>query len=108
MTTYQNVLTALPQQPKTWLITGVSGFIGTTLLETLLKLDQQMVVLDNSATAQQSSLDVAHGLVYPDQWSRYSFIDGDICNLGQSRPCHINEGINLAMPWYLANISVRS
>ena len=34
---------------ETWLITGVAGFIGSNLLEHLLKLDQTVVGLDNFA-----------------------------------------------------------
>ena len=46
MTAYEQLLKQLPQAPKTWLITGVAGFIGSNLLETLLKLDQRVVGLD--------------------------------------------------------------
>jgi UDP-N-acetylglucosamine 4-epimerase len=38
MTRYEQLLTELPTSPKTWLVTGVAGFIGSNLLETLLKL----------------------------------------------------------------------
>lgn len=81
MTAYQNLLMALPQQPKTWLVTGVAGFIGSNLLETLLKLDQQVVGLDNFATGHQHNLDEVQRLVKPEQWARFDFIQGDIRNL---------------------------
>lgn len=42
----------LRRSPKTWLVTGVAGFIGSHLLEALLKLDQMVVGLDNFATGQ--------------------------------------------------------
>ncbi|MEK0363760.1 NAD-dependent epimerase/dehydratase family protein [Pseudomonas sp. CBC3] len=85
MTTYENLLEALPQQPKTWLVTGVAGFIGSNLLETLLKLDQQVVGLDNFATGHQYNLDEVRGLVTPQQWARFRFIEGDIRNLDDCR-----------------------
>ena len=55
--TYETLLAELPKAPKTWLITGVAGFIGSNLLETLLKLDQRVVGLDNFATGHQRNLD---------------------------------------------------
>lgn len=85
MTAYQNLLAALPEQPKTWLVTGVAGFIGSNLLETLLKLDQRVVGLDNFATGHQHNLDEVQGLVSAEQWARFSFIEGDIRNLDD---CH--------------------
>ena len=33
--------------PKVWLVTGVAGFIGSNLLETLLMLNQTVIGLDN-------------------------------------------------------------
>jgi len=57
MTTYQQLAISLPNSPKTWLITGVAGFIGSNLLEHLLKLDQTIVGLDNFATGHQHNLD---------------------------------------------------
>jgi len=50
VTKYEEVQRLLPQSPRRWLITGVAGFIGSNLLEALLKLDQQVVGLDNFAT----------------------------------------------------------
>jgi len=85
MTRYQQLLTQLPQAPKTWLITGVAGFIGSNLLETLLKLDQRVVGLDNFATGHQRNLDEVRTLVTPQQWARFQFINGDIRNLAD---CH--------------------
>ncbi|RSR13506.1 NAD-dependent epimerase/dehydratase family protein, partial [Acinetobacter baumannii] len=71
----------LKQQPKKWLITGVAGFIGSNLLETLLKLDQSVVGLDNFATGHQYNLEEVQGLVTSEQWARFTFIQGDIRNL---------------------------
>jgi len=85
MTKYEKLLEALPRQPKSWLVTGVAGFIGSNLLETLLKLDQQVVGLDNFATGHQSNLDEVRGLVTPQQWGRARFIEGDIRNLDDCR-----------------------
>ena len=39
MTRYEQIVEELLELPKTWLITGVAGFIGSNLLEYLLKLN---------------------------------------------------------------------
>lgn len=81
MNAYQQLLEQLSQQPKTWLITGVAGFIGSNLLETLLKLNQKVVGMDNFATGHQYNLDEVQSLVSPEQWTGFNFIQGDIRNL---------------------------
>ncbi|MBY0570287.1 MAG: Vi polysaccharide biosynthesis UDP-N-acetylglucosaminuronic acid C-4 epimerase TviC [Burkholderiaceae bacterium] len=81
MTHYDQLKEQLLAQPKTWLVTGVAGFIGSNLLETLLKLNQTVVGLDNFATGFQHNLDEVQTLVSADQWSRFTFIQGDIRNL---------------------------
>ncbi len=85
MTPYQQLLAALPLAPKTWLITGVAGFIGSNLLETLLKLDQRVVGLDNFATGHRKNLAEVQTLVPPAQWARFTFIEGDIRELADCR-----------------------
>lgn len=81
MTAYQKQCITLQAAPKTWLITGVAGFIGSNLLETLLKLDQRVIGLDNFATGHQHNLDEVQGLVSREQWNNFKFIRGDICQL---------------------------
>lgn len=78
---YDKVKESLINEPKIWLITGVAGFIGSNLLEELLLLDQKVVGLDNFATGFQHNLDEVQGLVSEEQWQRFTFIKGDICNL---------------------------
>ena len=81
MSQYQTVCEQLKQNPRTWLVTGVAGFIGSNLLETLLKLNQTVVGLDNFATGHQHNLDEVQGLVTAEQWAKFSFIEGDIREL---------------------------
>ncbi len=81
--------------PKTWLITGVAGFIGSNLLETLLKLNQRVVGLDNFATGHQRNLDEVQHLVSPAQWANFRFIRGDICNLDDCRTAC--DGVNYVL-----------
>jgi len=80
MTTYEKLQQRLKGEPKTWLITGVAGFIGSNLLEALLKLDQQVVGLDNFSTGHRRNLDEVKQLVNSAQWGKFRFIEGDICD----------------------------
>ena len=65
-----------------------AGFIGSNLLETLLRLDQTVVGLNNFATVYQRNLDEVQTLVTPGQWARFTFIKGNIRNLADcQRAC---------------------
>lgn len=68
----------LKARKRTWLITGVAGFIGSNLLERLLATDQQVVGLDNFATGQLSNLEDVKKNVSKQQWENFKFIEGDI------------------------------
>jgi UDP-N-acetylglucosamine 4-epimerase len=81
MSAYQKCQDQLLAHPRTWLVTGVAGFIGSNLLETLLRLNQNVVGLDNFSTGYQHNLDEVQVLVTPEQWGRFDFIKGDIRNL---------------------------
>lgn len=81
MTKYDEVKAQLIIEPKVWLITGVAGFIGSNLLETLLKLNQKVTGLDNFATGHQHNLNEVQGLVNAEQWNNFDFIEGDIRQL---------------------------
>lgn len=85
MTAYESLKQHLQVQPKTWLITGVAGFIGSNLLEALLKLNQRVVGLDNFSTGHERNLDEVQTLVTPAQWANFQFINGDIRNLEDCR-----------------------
>ncbi|CAM4011617.1 SDR family oxidoreductase [Bordetella tumulicola] len=78
---YESIQQDLRQTPRKWLVTGCAGFIGSNLLETLLKLDQTVVGLDNFATGHQHNLDEVRNSVVPAQWERFTFIEGDIRDL---------------------------
>jgi UDP-N-acetylglucosamine 4-epimerase len=69
-----------PADISTWLITGVAGFIGSNLLEALLVLGQNVIGLDNFSTGRQANLDAVRNAVLPEQWKRFKFSEGDICN----------------------------
>ena len=75
----------LQGSPRTWLVTGVAGFIGSNLLEQLLRLDQTVVGLDNFSTGKQRNLDEVKALVGADRWARFRLVEGDICELEACR-----------------------
>ena len=77
-TAYAKLEAQLRVSPKHWLITGVGGFIGSNLLESLLKLDQEVTGLDNFATGKRENLDQVRASVSPQQWSRLKFCEADI------------------------------
>ena len=89
MNAYLQTQAQLRACPKNWLISGVAGFIGTNLLETLLKLDQHVVGLDNFETGYKNNLRQVQALVQPNQWARFVFHEGDIQN-----PSSCNEAVS--------------
>ena len=74
------IIADLRANPKTWLITGVAGFIGSNLLEELLRLNQRVIGIDNFATGFQRNLDEVRASVSTEQWSSFRMVDGDICD----------------------------
>jgi UDP-N-acetylglucosamine 4-epimerase len=53
---YEILRRELRGRPRTWLITGVAGFIGSNLLEELLGLGQRVVGLDNFSTGYRENI----------------------------------------------------
>ncbi len=92
---YAALQTALRAAPKTWLVTGAAGFIGSNLLETLLMLDQRVVGLDNFATGHKRNLDEVESLVGAARWSRFRFIHGDIRRLPDCQAAC--EGVDMVL-----------
>ena len=81
MTKIQPSLAQFYDKPATWLITGVAGFIGSNLLETLLEHNQVITGLDNFATGHQRNLDQVKAIVGEAKWANFTFINGDIRDL---------------------------
>ncbi|HMC27336.1 MAG TPA: SDR family oxidoreductase [Verrucomicrobiae bacterium] len=80
MNAYQNLGDRLQREPKSWLVTGAAGFIGSNLVEALLKLGQKVVGLDNYSSGRAANLQDVRGRVTPSQWKLFSAIKGDIRN----------------------------
>ena len=85
MTAYDTLKQKLAGEQSVWLVTGVAGFIGSNLLETLLRLNQKVVGLDNFATGHRYNFDKVQATVSAAQWDNFSFIEGDIRELEDCR-----------------------
>lgn len=85
MSVYEQLTSKLREAPRKWLITGVAGFIGSNLLEALLKLGQDVRGLDNFATGHRDNLRQVQAAVSESQWQRFSFQEGDITDLAACR-----------------------
>lgn len=85
MHTWNTLCEDMKARPSRWLVTGVAGFIGSNLLEQLLKLGQTVVGLDNFLTGYRKNLDMVREAVGPEAWSRFAFVEGDIRDLETCR-----------------------
>ena len=81
MSRYDEVRKQLLTEPKRWLVTGCAGFIGSNLVEHLLKLNQTVAGVDNFSTGKQRNLDEVQTLVTAEQWAGFTFTEGDVRNL---------------------------
>ena len=82
---YQEAQRIVRQRPRRWLITGVAGFIGSHLLEALLKLNQVVVGIDNYATGYAHNLEEVREAIGAAAWRNFTFIEGDIRALADCR-----------------------
>lgn len=82
---YKSVLKSLQRSPRSWLVTGVAGFIGSNILEVLLANNQFVRGMDNFATGSRENLRMVRELVSSNQWDRFSLLEGDITDIGACR-----------------------
>jgi len=95
MDDYRSIADGLIKKPRKWLVTGVAGFIGSNLLEALLKLDQEVVGLDNFLTGHRRNLEEVQSLVTDAQWRRFAFREGDIRDLETCR--EVCQGVDCVL-----------
>jgi UDP-N-acetylglucosamine 4-epimerase len=81
MDPYEGVQQRVKESRRTWLVTGVAGFIGSHLAEKLLALDQAVVGLDNFSTGRRENLELVRQAVGSGPWKSFRFIEGDIRSL---------------------------
>jgi len=85
----------LQSNPRTWLVTGVGGFIGSNLLEGLLNLGQKVIGLDNFSTGYRRNLEDVRKEIPSKAWDRFRFLEGDIRNLSDcQKAC---EGVDYVL-----------
>lgn len=85
---FQEVQQHLALNSHRWLVTGAAGFIGSHLVEALLRLNQRVVGLDNFATGHQHNLEGVRAAVGAAAWERFALVEGDIRQLGDcARAC---------------------
>ncbi|MDF1757027.1 MAG: NAD-dependent epimerase/dehydratase family protein [Legionellaceae bacterium] len=92
---FEQTIRALQKEPKKWLVTGVAGFIGSNLLEFLLKNNQYVVGLDNFATGYRHHLDEVKNKVGDKKWRNFFFMEDDIRTI---ETCHAAcEGVDYVL-----------
>lgn len=94
MTRYEAVQAHLREEPRTWLVTGVAGFIGSNLLEMLLSLGQRVVGVDNFSTGHRRNLEDALEQAGSSA-ADFRFIEGDIRDLEVCRAACAGVGVVL-------------
>ena len=92
---YNNIKKYLLNNQRTWLITGVAGFIGSNLAEALLKLNQKVIGLDNFSTGYKHNIDQIRDSVTDKQWSNFYFQEGDITNFETCK--NITENVDIVL-----------
>jgi UDP-N-acetylglucosamine 4-epimerase len=80
MSAYDEAKAELKAAPRTWVITGVAGFIGSNLLEALLDLNQRVVGVDNFSTGHARNLEQVQARVGPERWNLSRFIRADLAD----------------------------
>ncbi|VXB89111.1 SDR family oxidoreductase [Massilia sp. 9I] len=95
MNNFNKLQAELRDRPRTWLVTGCAGFIGSNLTEFLLKLDQRVVGLDNFSTGYRHNLDDLLSVLSPAQRHRFRFMEGDIRDLPACR--RAVEGVDVVL-----------
>ncbi len=78
------VVTELRSNPRTWVVTGAAGFIGSHLVEALLALDQRVHGLDDFSSGHCHNLEQIRAGVRAEQWERFRFTQGDVRTFNHS------------------------
>jgi len=74
----QAAISRLRAKPLRWLVTGSAGFIGSHLVEALLRLGQYVVSADNFETGHRQNLEDLRAAVGEEAWRRHEFLEADI------------------------------
>lgn len=83
--TLVEIKSLLKSEPKTWLVTGAAGFIGSHLVETLLSADQKVIGVDNLSNGRLSNFDEIRNKVGDSVWLNFDFAKIDVRDINQYR-----------------------
>jgi UDP-N-acetylglucosamine 4-epimerase len=78
MKSFEEVRAVLRASSRKWIVTGAAGFIGSTLVDALLRLGQNVVGLDNLALGSRENIEGVRAALTPADWARFTFVEGDI------------------------------
>ena len=92
---YESVKELFRRAPQTWLVTGAGGFIGSHLVDSLLRLGQHVIGLDNLSSGKRENLDEVSASLKPLVWSRFRFLKGDIRDRALCREAC--QGVNIIL-----------
>jgi len=92
---FERAVSELRDRPRRWLVTGSAGFIGSHLVEALLRLGQHVVSLDNFETGHPENLEEVRAAVGEEHWRRHRFLEADIVDAAACR--RACEGVNVVL-----------
>ena len=81
MKNYSTLLSSLKENTRTWLVTGCAGFIGSNLVEALLRLNQKVIGLDNFSYGHLSNITNIEASIEKSLFKNFTLVNGDICDL---------------------------
>ncbi len=85
----------LNKKSYTWLVTGAAGFIGSHLVENLLRHGQKVIGLDNLYSGKKANLEDVKLIAGDDKFANFSFIEGSIENSELCAKCC--EGVDYVL-----------
>ena len=96
--TYPQVQDSLRSTPRSWLVTGAAGFIGSHVVEKLLSLGQRVRVVDNYFSSTPRNLELVRSIVGESAAQNLEFVQADIRSLAdcQSAVQGVDQVIHLA------------
>ncbi len=77
----ETILSELDKPVSRWLVTGAGGFIGSHLVETLLRAGQEVIAVDNFVTGHRRNIASVLDPLPEAARARFRMIEADICDV---------------------------